>query len=216
MAGRLADFRVAKFHAARFRAAGFRARSGGGGHLSAARRGRARGTYAIEFGLVLLGSLSLFIPVGEFLRVSLFDQALARATHQAARAAGMTPEDCDASIRGAFNPATGETLFRWLLDAHGDGTVGVSAPGAGGLDAWPDPSNAAEEVLVTVTFDEDASDAVDWRSVDWTASDCGAGGDWLRVRSRIVIRPWMPLAQRLWPDGFAREHVSWARNQRGG
>ncbi len=150
-----------------------------------------------------MGSLSLFVPVAEFLRLSLFDQALARATHQAARAAAADPGLCEARIRGAFQPRPGETLIGWLLDTQDDGAVGVRRD-----DGWPTPGDAAGEVLVTVAADDDISDAVAWND------GCGGPGAWIRVRSRIVVQPWSGFARALFPDGFARERVSWARNQR--
>ena len=163
---------------------------------------RQRGFYAVEFAIVVLGSLSLLIPVSEFLRLSLFDQTLARATHLAALAASADPENCDASITAAFQPRDGETLIGWLLDLHDDGAVGVTR-----ADNWPDPDDASREVLVAVGWDDDPSDGVDW------TDGCGSAGAWIRVRSRVVVRPWSPIAQALWPGGFSREHTSWARNQ---
>lgn len=172
-------------------------RSARGGPAAA----RPRGFYSVEFAIVLLGSLSLFVPIAEFLRLSLYDQTLARAAHQAARAAGADPVQCEAAIRGAFQPQAGETLIGWLLDTHGDGSVGLKLE-----DAWPDPTDATEEVLVDVTSDSDiGTSAVDWRA--------GCRGHWIRLRARIVVQPWSPFARALWPDGFGREHVSWARNQ---
>ena len=165
---------------------------------------RQRGVYALEFALVLLGSLSLLIPMSEFLRLSLFDQALARATHQAALAASGDPGNCEARITGVFQPRDGETLIGWLLDAHDDGAVGVAL-----ADDWPDPNDAAREVVVAVGWDDNPNNGLDW------ADGCGRPGAWIRVRSRIVVRPWFLFAQTLWPDGFSREHVSWARNQLG-
>ena len=172
---------------------------------SPSRSGRGqRGIYALEFTLVLLGSLSLLIPASEFLRVSLFDQVLARATHQAALAASADPADCEEGIRGAFQRRDGETMIGWLLDMQGDGTVEVTV-----ADDWPDPNDAVPEVLVTVGWDDDPNDGLDW------ADGCGGGGSWIRLRSRIVVRPWFLFGQAIWPDGFNREHVSWARNQLG-
>lgn len=166
---------------------------------------RRRGFYAVEFAIVLTGSLALLVPVAEFLRLSLFDQTLARATHLAAQAASESPGTCEDSVKGAFQPREGETLIGWLLDAHDDGAVGVSLK-----DGWPSADQPADEVRVAVDADDDATNGLDW---DPTVVSCGTPGAWIRVRSRVVVMPWSPVARAMFPDGFSREHVSWARNQ---
>ena len=145
-----------------------------------ARRG-VRGAFAVEFVLVLMASMALFIPVGELLRISMFDQALAAATHQAARAAAAEPRNaeavhCRAAIAEAFQD---NRLARWLFDRNGDGSVKVVSAAGG----WP--NGPTEEVRVDVAADEDLYDGNDWE----VSLGCGEQGSWIRVQSRIVIRP---------------------------
>ena len=161
---------------------------------------RTSGAFTVEFVLILMGSLGLFAMAGEFLRLSLIDQTLARATHQAARAAGADPLNCNAAIRAAFEA---DGAARWLLDLDADGSIGI-APGAG----WPDNSSTAE-VRVEVASDADLADGV-----SWDGSGCGVEGSWIQVSSRIVVRPWFGPLRPMVPDGgFRRLHRSWARNQ---
>ena len=175
----------------------------GGGIVKLSSTGRRqRGVYAVEFAVVLLGSLTLLIPLTELLRLSVFDQTLARATHQAARAAAVDPGNCDASVASAFQPRNGETLIGWLLDADDNGAVNVVR-----ADGWPGQGSPLREVLVQVDAETNLLDGVDW------TAGCGTAGALIRVRARVVVPPW--FAGVLWPDGFRREHVSWARNQLG-
>ena len=160
----------------------------------------ASGALTVEFGLILLGSMGLFALAGEFLRLSLIDQTLARATHEAARAAGADPVNCNAAIRAAFEA---DGAARWLLDLDDDGGIGITA-GAG----WPDNSSAAE-VQVEVASDGNLADGV-----SWDADGCGAEGSWILVSARILVRPWFGALRPVLPDGgFRRLHRSWARNQ---
>ena len=159
----------------------------------------ARGAMTVEYGLVLLASLAFFAPAGEFFRLSFVDQTLARATHEAARAAASDPANCDTRIQRAFEA---DGAARWLFDLNDDGDIGI-VPGE---DTWPDNS-AASEVQVGVSWDGDLSDGI-----TWAGSGCGDSGSWIRVRSRIVVQPsFGPM--RAWWGGIRREHVSWARNQ---
>ena len=157
------------------------------------RRAVARGALSVEFAVVMTASLSLFAPAGEFFRLSLMDQTLARATHLAARAAGADPADCMAAVTRAF---MSDAAARWLLDFDNDGAVAVVAAGGSG------------EVEVTVEWDADPADAV-----PWTGAGCGGAGDWIRVRARIVVQPWFGPLRALWQGGVTREHESWGRNQ---
>lgn len=166
---------------------------------------RDRGAIAIEFVLVLMTSLLLlFMPAAEFMRLSLFDQALAAATHQAARAAAADPdnadpEKCRQAVENAFNA---HGLARWLLDQDGDGEVKVAL-----ADAWP---SGANDVHVSLMADEDLYDGDEWE----IATGCGASGSWIRLETRIVVQPWSGfLRQVVWQDGVRRQRQSWARNQ---
>ena len=161
---------------------------------------RQRGAYAVEFLLVLVGSLSLFVPMAEFMRLSLFDQALARATHQAARAAA-SPQvvTCQNRVTEVYQGGDGETLIGWLFDANDDGQVDVRFE-----DGWP---AVGGEVRVAMSGSANAGGTVGpW---SWHTG-CGPGGSVTVLRTRIVVPGWSLFAQTLWPDGFAREHVSWA------
>ncbi len=164
---------------------------------------RTQGAIAVEFVLVLTASLFFFVPVAEFMRLSLFDQALAAATHQAARAAAADsnnadPGKCLQAVENAFNA---HSLARWLLDQDGDGRVKAVA-GA----AWP---NGTDEVHVSLVADEDLYDGTEWE----VAGACGASGSWIKLETRIVVQPWSGLVRAMWPDGVRRQRQSWARNQ---
>ena len=162
---------------------------------------RADGSAMVEFFLILMASLALFLPVGEMLRISMYDQALARATHQGARAAAADPTKCETAIVEAFQA---DRFARWLLDQNNNDRVDIVARPS----SWPDAS-AGEEVQITVVADSDLFDGVDWE----IAGRCGPAGSWIRVRSRVVIEPGMAPLRLLWPGGLRRQHQSWARNQ---
>ena len=167
-----------------------------------ATRARARGAVTVEYALVMTASLFLFGPVGEFFRLSLIDQTLARATHEAARAAAADPRNCATAIAGAL---AADNAARWLLDLDEDGSIGIAAGNTG----WPDNSSTSE-ILIGVSWDGDLADGVSWT----TGTGCGPNGSWMRVRAAIVVQPWFGPARRAWPDGgIRREHTSWARNQ---
>ena len=158
------------------------------------RRG-VHGAVAVEYSVVLLASLALIAPAGEFLRLSFIDQTLARATHWAARAAAADPGNCDAAVQAAFEA---DSAARWLFDVNDDGSIGITS----GDDGWPDNSSASE-VQVGVAWDADLSDGV-----SWPGTGCGDAGSWIRVRARLSVQPWFgPLGV------VRRQHESWARNQ---
>ena len=164
---------------------------------------RARGTVTVEYALVMSASLLLFFgPVGEFFRLSLIDQTLARATHEAARAAAADPYNCATAIADAL---ADDDAARWLLDVDDDGSIGIAA----GTTGWPDNSSTSE-VLIGVSWDSNLADGVSWT----TGAGCGPDGSWMLVRAAIVVQPWFGPARAVWPGGgFRREHTSWARNQ---
>ena len=83
---------------------------------------RADGAYALEFLLVMMAALFVLLPVTEFYRLSLFDQALARATHEGARAAAADPASCTSAVIEAFNQ---DDLTAWLFDLNNDSRIGV-------------------------------------------------------------------------------------------
>lgn len=145
-------------------------------------------------------SLMLFGPVGEFFRLSLIDQTLARVTHQAALAAAADPGNCTTAIADAFAE---DRAASWLLDLDENGGIGIAAGNTG----WPDNSSASE-VLVGVNWDANLADGV-----SWTGTGCGPDGSWMRVRAAVVVQPWFGPVRAVWPGGFRREHTSWARNQ---
>lgn len=148
-------------------------------------------------------SLLLFFgPVGEFFRLSLIDQTLARATHEAARAAAADPHNCATAIADAL---ADDDAASWLLDVDDDGSIGIEA----GTTDWPDNSSTSE-VRIGVSWDSNLADGVSWT----TGAGCGPDGSWMRVRAAIVVQPWFGPARAVWPNGgFRREHTSWARNQ---
>ena len=163
---------------------------------------RARGALTAEYALVMGASLLLFGPVGEFLRLSLIDQTLARATHEVARAAATDPHNCATAIADAL---AADSAASWLLDVDDNGSIGIAAGNTG----WPDNSSTSE-LLIGVSWDGNLADGVSWTS----GTGCGPGGSWMRVRAAIVVQPWFGPMRAAWPDGgIRREHTSWARNQ---
>ena len=127
------------------------------------RAARQAGIAAVEFGLTLLVVLPLFFAVGEFYRLSLCDQALARATHIAAMAAGRNAGNCQQAARDGFQE---HGLARWLFDQNGDGTVG-----------------AGEVALVIAADDGDLANGV-----EFDQSLCGGDGSWIRVTASVSLR----------------------------
>lgn len=168
-------------------------------------RRRMNGAMAVEFSLLLLSIMALFAFVAEFLRFSLIDQALAKATHQSARAVVALPtaSGCEAAVTDAF---TNDPTASWLLDRNGDGTLDIRVTTAGG---WP---AVAGEVDVAISWDDDPANGVDWS--DAAAGTCGGTGSWLRIRARTSILPWYGLFRPLMPNGLTRTHESWGRNNR--
>ena len=163
---------------------------------------RARGALTAEYALVMTASLLLFGSVGEFLRLSLIDQTLARATHEAARAAAADPYNCATAIADAL---ANDSAASWLLDLDEDGSIGIATGNTG----WPDNSSTSE-VWIGVSWDGNLADGVSWT----TGTGCGPGGSWMRLRARIVVQPWFGPVRVAWGDGgIRREHTSWARNQ---
>ena len=74
---------------------------------------------AVEFALVFLASLSLFGLAGEFFRISMIDQTLARVTHQSAEAIAGLPDgdvECEDTVQSVFDRDVGA---RWLFDRNG-------------------------------------------------------------------------------------------------
>lgn len=180
--------------------------SGGRKRGSNAPPKKARGMFSVEFGLITLIALTLFAVVGEFLRVSLYDQTLARATHLSAQAVGRLPvsSGCAAAVTNAF---AADGTARWLFDANNDGTVTVGFTTA---DGWP--AADANEVQVSISWDGNPTDGVDWSEA--VAGQCGDTGSWLRVRSRLAVRPWFAPFRAAAPNGVVLNHESWARNNR--
>lgn len=162
--------------------------------------------FSVEFGLITIIALMLFAVVGEFLRISLYDQILARATHLSAQAVARLPvaTGCAAAVSSVF---ANDGVSRWLFDENGDGTVAVGFTTA---DGWP--ANDANEVQVAISWDDDPANGVDWGEA--VAGQCGDTGSWLRLRSRVAVRPWFALFRAAAPNGVVLNHESWARNAR--
>ena len=154
---------------------------------------RAGGIVAVEFGLVLLVFATFLTFVGEFYRLSLVDQALARATQLGATAAGSDPDRCADAARRAF---AGDRLAQWLLDLDGDGGIGFV------VGAGPDGSGGQE-----VRMDIAADDGVIATGVDFTTPLCGVAGSWIRVR--VVV----PVRMRFGAGTILRRYDGWALNQ---
>ena len=147
----------------------------------------------------------LFVPVGELIRISLFDQVLAEATHLAARAAASDPDNseqqaCQDAIRAAFPRAR----LAGLLDQDDSGVLDITF-GDTGADPDPNaPAPPAPDVEVEVEFMELLP------TTGWSA-DCGTPGSLIRVTATIEVEPWSP-AHLFW-DGVTRRAISLARNQ---
>ncbi|MCZ0941680.1 MAG: hypothetical protein OXJ53_01340 [Gammaproteobacteria bacterium] len=164
-----------------------------------------RGAYLVEFVMIMFVALALVTPLAEFLRLSMIDQALARATHNAALAVQGNPANCQAEIESAFED---DLLAGWLLDADDDGSVTIRVPDT---RAAADGPLGAEEVLVVVDWDDPRDGAVCWDSQSAGCADtgCAAFGvdhGWLQLRARVGVATWTGVD--LWPGDFEREHRS--------
>ena len=168
----------------------------------------SRGVFSVEFAFVLLLAMMLYALVGEILRLSMIDQALARATHLAARAVAtaQTNSGCHALASDAIN---NDYAAPWLLDSNDDGTIAFHVA----TTATSSTPIAGTEVQLTISWDQDPADGIDFS--DTVGNGCGDTGSWLRVRSRITVQPWFGLF-RTWiaPEGIVMRHESWGRNNR--
>lgn len=166
-----------------------------------------RGAIAVEFAFLLFSVIALFAFVGEFLRLSLIDQQLARVTHLGARAvAGLrVSAGCEAEIRRVF---TGDNIAAWLLDANNDNLLDVVVRTAAG---WPDRTLGGD-VRVNISWDDDPVDGLNWG--DAILGGCGRTGTWLRIRSQTTVRPWYGPFRALAPAGLFLQHESWGANSR--
>lgn len=156
---------------------------------------RQRGAYVVEFVLVLMVMLPVTFTAGEFGRVSLSDQILARATHRAATAAGRNAADCEIEARETF---AADAIARWLFDANDDGLLGFVT------GAVPDPDAGGEVRLDIAADDGDVSNGIDFAAVG-----CGEAGAWIRAEATVPIRA--PFGTGL----IVRRHAAWAMNQTG-
>lgn len=168
---------------------------------------RQRGVFSVEFALTLFVAVALFAFIGEFLRISMIDQALARATSVAARAVAATPA-ANACRAAASDAIRRDAASNWALDSDNDGTIATHIEAATG---WPDPSNAGE-VLMVITWDDDPAGGVDWS--DAAGTGCGGTDSWLRLRTRIAVQPWFGPFRAATPNGIVLRHESWAKNDR--
>ena len=175
---------------------GFGARGRGGfGGRSPGRFGarRVRGAYALEFILVFIGSLLLFVPAAEFMRLSLIDQALAQSAYEGAQAlsAASFGTTCDDSIA---LEALNENFLRGRLgffDYDGDGEV----------DSQP----SAWAPTITIESDLDLADGDPFET-----AGCGGAQSWVRVTLDVNVRPWGAPFRAIWPNGIPRRAQSWA------
>ena len=169
---------------------------------------RQRGVMAVEFSLFLFVGITFFALIGEFLRVSLFQQMLARSFHAAARAVTTleTASGCEAAVETAIR---NDRIGSWLFDQDGDGTVSVDADTTP-LDSWP--SSDDDEVEVLISWDSNPEDGVDWS--DGVAGSCGGTSSWLRLRAQITLRPWFGPFRMAAPAGLMIREESWGRNVR--
>ena len=170
-------------------------------------RSRSNGAMAVEFALVFLASLSLFGLAGEFFRISMIDQTLARVTHQSAEAIAGLPDgdvECEDTVQRVFDRDVGA---RWLFDRNGDDTVNIIFSFG---TAWP-AVTLSDEIGVAISWDDDPEADVDWS--DATTGSCGGDGSWLRLRSQLAIQPWFGPIRPLW-GAMYRQHESWGRNSR--
>ena len=166
-----------------------------------------RGVFSVEFALSLFFAMALFAFIGEFLRISMIDQALSRATHVVARAVATTTSatTCHTVASAALQR---DRASNWALDSNNDGTIDVHIETAAG---WPDPINVGE-VLIAISWDTDPAGGVDWS--DAVGTGCGGGDTWLRVRTRIAVEPWFGPFRAAVPNGIVLRHESWGLNDR--
>ena len=166
----------------------------------------SRGIFSVEFGLALLVAMILFSLAGEILRLSMINQTLARATHLAARAVATAETNIGCHVRASN--AVSNDYAAGLLDSNDDGTVAVQVETAATTSA----PVAGTEVQLAISWDQNPVDGIDFS--DAVGSGCGDTGSWLRIRSRIAVRPWFGLF-RVWAaNGIVLRHESWGRNNR--
>lgn len=156
---------------------------------------RCGGAFALEYTLILLVFAALMGVVAEIYRLSLVDQVLARATHEAATAAGTNPDQCEQAAQTGF--AGG--VASWLFDHDDSGAIGF-VMGAGPA---PDGSPLQEVRLEIAADDRDLGNGV-----DFNAPNCGVEGSLIRVRSTVPVRRRFGTGTILW------QHESLAVNQR--
>lgn len=150
----------------------------------------------IEYTIILLVLAAVVAGVAEFYRLSLVDQVLARATHDAAAAAGRNPGQCEQAVQSAFAQ---DQVARWLFDGDDSGAIGfIMGPGA------PPDGSPLQEVRLEIMADDGTLD----NGVDFAIASCGTAGSWIRVRSIVPVRPRFGAGRILW------RHESWAVNQR--
>ena len=157
------------------------------------RRGheRAAGIIAVEFALTLIIFVAVVGIVGEFLRMSLLDQALARATTLGATAAGADSARCETAAREAFAE---DALAAWLFDADDDGAIAFVS--------GTDPNVSGREVRLEVASDDGViNNGLAFEPL------CGVEGSWIVVRASVAVR------MRFGVGTILRDHASWARNQ---
>lgn len=143
--------------------------------------------------MTMLVFFPLLLAVGEFYRLSFIDQALARASHRAATAAGRDPGNCEQAARAAF---AGDSVAGWLFDRDNDDRIGFVA---GGL---PDGTPEQEAGLVIGSDDGDVSNGV-----VFDQPDCGVAGSWIQVRAVVPVRARFAFRE------IRRQRMSWAVNQ---
>ena len=129
------------------------------------------GMLAVEYALALLVFIGMMTFAAEFYRVSMYDQAIARATYQGTLAASTAPGDCVAAFMAAFE---NEPTARWLLDRNDDGVLDFVFNG--------DPEDAEVNIVIT------ADDGVVGNGVAFDTLSCGNPGSWISARAFVSYR----------------------------
>ena len=131
---------------------------------------------------MLLATLPIVWAIFDFANMTLQDQLVARATHNAAQAAGREPQNCENAVERVLYPTRG-VLF-WVLNNN---KIGASAG-----------TITPDELDYTITADNgDLGDGV-----DFNRPGCGTPGSWIEVRATVPTT--IATIQ------FDREYTGWS------